>query len=36
MEMVTRTGFECVPFKMDLSDRASIKEMISEGQNTVK
>lgn len=33
---MNNAGFECVPFKMDLSDRASIKEMISEGQNTVK
>lgn len=30
--VMNNAGFDCVPFKMDLSDRASIKEMISEGQ----
>lgn len=30
--IMNNAGFDCVPFKMDLSDRASIKEMISEGQ----
>lgn len=30
--IMNNAGFDCVPFKMDLSDRASIKEMIAEGQ----
>lgn len=30
--IMNNAGFDCVPFKMDLSDRSSIKEMISEGQ----
>ena len=31
-KIMNNAGFDCVPFKMDLSDRSSIKEMISEGQ----
>lgn len=31
-EIMNNAGFDCLPFQMDISDRASIRAMIAEGQ----